>query len=333
MTAYDVTAFGESMLRLSVPVGERLARAGSFDAYVGGAESNVLGALAQLGRRCSWFSALPSNALGELVAQHFRAVGIDLAGVVWQSQGRLGTYFIEHATPPRSAQVIYDRAGSCVAQLTSGQVDWSRLLDTRLLHLTGITPALSPSCRGIVAEAISRARAAGVPFSFDINYRARLWPEEEAAPILGALAGGAALLFCSQTDAWRLFGIAGGPEEVAGALAGRFGADCVVVSAADAGVVVWEGGATGPVDCRPPAGRSPLLRQPAYPVMTVDRLGAGDALAAGVIHGWLDGDLARGVRYGVLLAALALTQHGDMVVTNQKELDALLAVGGGGIQR
>ena len=325
MTAYDVTAFGESMLRLSVPVGERLARAARFDATIGGAESNVLGALAQLGRRCSWFSALPANALGELVAQQFRAVGIDLAGVVWRPEGRLGTYFVEHATPPRSAQVIYDRAGSCVAQLTSDQVDWSRLLDTRLLHLTGITPALSQSCRLIVTEAMRRARAAGVPVSFDINFRARLWPEGEAASILGPLVEGAALLFCSQTDARRLFGIAGEPEQVAGALAGRFGADCVVVSAAAAGVIVWEVGATG---------QSPLLlRQPAYPVVTVDRLGAGDALAAGVIHGWLDGDLATGLRYGALLAALALTQHGDMVVTNQGELDALLAEGGGGISR
>ena len=319
MTAYDVTAFGESMLRLSVPVGERLARAARFDATVGGAESNVLGALAQLGRRCGWFSALPANALGELVAQQLRAVGIDLAGVVWRPQGRVGTYFVEHATPPRSAQVIYDRAGSCVAQLTSDQVDWSRLLDTRLLHLTGITPALSQSCRLIVTEAMRRARAAGVPVSFDINYRARLWPEGEAASILGPLVEGAALLFCSQTDARRLFGIAGEPEQVAGVLAGRFGADCVVVSAADAGVTVWEQGRT--------------RRQPAYQVVTVDRLGAGDALAAGVIHGWLDGDLATGLRYGALLAALALTQHGDMVVTNQGELDALLAEGGGGISR
>ena len=325
MTAFDVTAFGESMLRLSVPVGERLARAARFDAYIGGAESNVLGALAQLGRRCSWSSALPANALGELVAHQFRAVGIDLAGVVWRPEGRLGTYFIEHAAPPRSVQVIYDRAGSCVAQLTSDQVEWPRLLDTRLLHLTGISPALSQSCRLIVTEAVRRARAVGVPFSFDINYRSRLWPEREAAAILGPLAEGAALLFCSQADARRLFGMDGEPEQVAGALAGRFGADCVVVSAADAGVTVWEAGATG---------RSPqLLCQPAYPVVTVDRLGAGDALAAGVIHGWLDGDLAMGLRYGVLLAALALTQYGDMVITSQGELDALLAEGGGGIQR
>ena len=243
MTAFDVTAFGESMLRLSVPVGERLARAARFDAYIGGAESNVLGALAQLGRRCSWSSALPANALGELVAHQFRAVGIDLAGVVWRPEGRLGTYFIEHAAPPRSVQVIYDRAGSCVAQLTSDQVEWPRLLDTRLLHLTGISPALSQSCRLIVTEAVRRARAVGVPFSFDINYRSRLWPEREAAAILGPLAEGAALLFCSQADARRLFGMDGEPEQVAGALAGRFGADCVVVSAADAGVTVWEAGA------------------------------------------------------------------------------------------
>ncbi len=319
MPAYDVTAFGESMLRLSVPVGERLVRAGYFDAFVGGAESNLLGVLAQLGRRCGWFSALPANALGEWVARQLREVGIDLSGVVWEPEGRLGVYYVEHAVPPRSIQVIYDRAASCVAQLPPDRVDWTRLLDTRLLHLTGITPALSASCLALVSEATQRAHAAGVPFSFDINYRAKLWPETEAAGVLSALAHGASLLFCSQGDARRLFGIDGEPEEVATALAGRFGAGCVVVSAAGAGTIVYEHGH--------------VQRQPAYPVAVVDRLGAGDALAAGIIHGWLDGDLTLGLRYGAVLAALALTQAGDLVLTNQEELDALLAEGGGGISR
>jgi 2-dehydro-3-deoxygluconokinase len=118
-------------------------------------------------------------------------------------------------------------------------------------------------------------------------------------------------LLCSRSDARRVFGLIGTPEEVARGLAARSRARHVVVSTGSDGVVAWDG--------------AQLLRQAAVPVEAVDRLGAGDALAAGVIHGWLDGNMRRGLQYGTMLAALALSQHGDMVAVTQRELDALLA--------
>ena len=226
----------------------------------------------------------------------------------------MGTYYVEFSGPPRPIQVIYDRADSSAARLRPEQVHWAQLLDTRLLHLTGITPALSPNCQAVVSEAMVRARTAGIPISFDVNYRQKLWQPEQAAAILLPLLEGIDLLFCAHGDAVRLFGCSTAPETALRDLAARTQAQDVVMSMGDAGVLAWDG---AQMDQAPPSRR------------VVDRLGAGDALAAGVIHGWLDGDLAAGLRYGVALAALALSQHGDMVVTTPGELLQLTAAPAG----
>ncbi len=308
---FDVTTVGEVMLRLSVPAGYRLEAASQLDLAPGGAEANVVAALAQLGRRCAWFGALPSNALGRLVARHLRVAGIDLGGVVWFEAGRLGTYYVDFAVPPRPIQVIYDRADSCAARLGPEQIDWLYLLSSRILHLTGITPALSPSCHSVVTQAIARAKEAGLAISFDINYRQKLWTTDRAREVLTPLIQGVDLLFCAEGDARGLLGCEGTPEEIATRVQQWSSAHQVVISLKDRGVIASDG--------------IHFWQQPALPVQIIDRLGAGDALAAGVLHGWLDGDLQQGLQYGVALAALALSQHGDMLVTNEEEVRALLS--------
>lgn len=310
---FEITTVGETMLRLSVPAGVRLEMASQLDVRPGGAESNVAALLARLGRRAAWCGALPDSPLGRLAANHLRIAGVDLDGVHWCDDARMGLYFVEFAAPPRSTQVIYDRAASCTAQMTPTHVNWGRLLDTRLLHLTGITPALSDGCHAIVTAALAKARAAGVAVSFDVNYRAKLWTATQAAIVLAPLLTGVDVLFCSRGDAERLFELRGAPEEAVVHLAQRTGAALTVMSVGADGALAWDG--------------VTLFRQPALPAVIVDRPGAGDALAAGVLHGWLAGDVAQGLRYGVALAALALSQYGDMVITNPAELQQLL--GGG----
>ena len=312
-STYDVTTLGEIMLRLSTPAGARLESAAQLDVHPGGAEANLASLLARLGRRTAWLSALPSNALGRLAANSLRAAGVDLQGVHWCADGRMGTYYVEFSTPPRPIQVIYDRAHSCMTAFSNDQVDWERLLSTRLLHLTGITPALSPSCHAVVVEAMQRARQAGVSISFDVNYRQKLWDAETAAATLAPLVRQADIVFCGHGDAQRLFGCTGDASAALCQLAEQpltSGAQIVVMSIGSAGALCWRNGQ--------------LLQVDAVPAVIVDRLGAGDALAAGVLDGWLDGDLARGLATGVLLAALALAQHGDMVVTTRHEVLSLL---------
>ncbi len=118
------------------------------------------------------------------------------------------------------------------------------------------------------------------------------------------------LLLSGLADAGRVFGFKGEPEAVVASLRDATGAKAVLVSSGENGAYLWDG--------------SEVLHQPALPVRIIDRIGAGDALACGVIHGWFKGDLALGLRCGVTLAALALSQHGDNVITSLPEVEALM---------
>lgn len=307
---FDVTTVGEMLIRLSVPPGERLDTASRLDRFPAGAEGNVASLLARLGRRCAWIGALPDNSLGRFVTNYLRMAGVDLEGVAWQPASRIGIFYVEFAAPPRPINVIYDRTDSCAARLNREMIPWDHLLRTRLVHLTGITPALSPTCLEAMQGVITRAKAADVSISFDINYRQKLWEEAEAKAVLTPLIQGIELLFCSQTDAYRVFGYTGTPEQIVERMVEHSGARHVVVTLGAEGAIAWDG--------------AQLRHVPAIPVQIMDRLGAGDAFAAGVIHGWLAGDVAQGLRYGVVLAALALSQVGDMVVTTSEEIEALL---------
>lgn len=319
MTRFDVTTFGESLLRLSVPIGRPLQLTSQLDINIAGSESNVLAILAQLGYRCSWVSSLPDNALGRLAANQFRLRGIDLSGVVWRENGRMGNYFVEMVAPPRAIQVIYDRENSCVTQMTPAQIDWDMLLDTRLIHLSGITPALSAGCYAIMKQIVIKAHAAQVPVSFDVNYRSKLWTPVQAAEILLPLLQGTALLFCAIRDAELLYGLTGTPQEVIEQLAELTQAKNIVVSIGSEGVMGWDG--------------HQFMQQPVYETTIIDALGAGDALAAGVINGWLTNEFARGLQMGSALAAMALSQVGDMVVVTESMLDDLIEKGQRKVQR
>jgi 2-dehydro-3-deoxygluconokinase len=307
---FDVTTTGEAMIRLSVPPGTRLETTDSLDMRPGGAEANLAVALARMGRRSAWMGALPTGPLGRFMANHLRVAGVDLEGIYWSNTDRLGTYYVEFAAPPRATQVIYDRADSCAARMTVEQVNWEMLLDTRLLHLTGITPPLSASTSAMMKEAFARARAANIPISFDVNYRAKLWSEKAAADFIVPLVQGIDLFFCGRNDAKRVMGVSGEPESVVRRMAEMTKAKLVVMSLAEQGVIAFDG--------------SQIYHEPAKPVLIIDRPGAGDALAAGIIHGWLDGDLQLGLKMGVVMAALALSQHGDMLVTTPEEVATLV---------
>src|SRR5262245_686502 len=211
---FDFVSLGESLLRLSVPAGRRLDDTRSLDMELAGAESNVSVALARLGWRVGWVSRMPDQALSNAILRALRSDGVDISAVKRVPDERLGTYFIEFATPPRSTQVIYDRENSAASRMTSADVDWDYLLDTRVLHLTGITAALSDNCYDLLAEAIRRAHAAGVAVSFDVNYRARLWPPDIAGKKLRPLIQEADILFCKGADATALFNCNGEPHEL-----------------------------------------------------------------------------------------------------------------------
>lgn len=310
MASYDLTTVGETMLRLKPLRGERLVSAGQLEVHVGGAESNVAAALAQLGRRTLWASQLPEGPLGRLVTDRLRAFGVDVSRVSRLPDARLGIYFLDGgggALPPR---VIYDRRDSAFSRLKSRDVDWDAIIDGRVVHITGITPALGREALALARAALTRARAAGRITSFDVNYRQRLWSPVEARDALAQLLPSVDVLFCSLRDARLVFGYEGDGPTVLQILQADSGIERVVMSLGPNGVLAADG--------------TERLHVDAPVVDVVSRPGAGDALVAGVIDGLLDGDFPSGVHQGAALAALALTQNGDMVIVDRDELRAVM---------
>ena len=308
---FDVAGLGEVMLRLSVPAGERLDDARRLNVEYGGAECNTCVALARLGRRAAWVGRLPDNALGNAVLRAVRADGVDVSAVKQAAGERIGTYFIEYAGAPRAIQVIYDRANSAAARMTAADLDWDVLLGAKVLHVSGITAGLSDSSHAMVMEAIRRARAAGVTVSFDVNFRAKLWSAATAGERLRPLVAEADILFCKSADAAALFGCAGEPRAQLEALAKLTRAKTIFLTLGERGAALLDQGE--------------YVERPALPVQIVDRIGGGDAFAAGALDGFLDGDLRAGLERGVAMAAITLSQHGDRVLTSRAELEAVLA--------
>ncbi|HZO35498.1 MAG TPA: sugar kinase [Solirubrobacteraceae bacterium] len=305
----DATAIGEGQLRLDTAVGHPLRQASELSVTVAGAEGNVMGLLARLGNRTGLVTCLPRSSLGGKVADEYHAAGINTDAVIWRASGRVALYFVEKASPPVPSRVIFDRAGSCFADLTAADIDWGYVADSRLVHLTGITACLNDSLSAIVLRAARSGRAAGQLVSVDVNYRAQLASPAQARERLTPLLEAADAISCSRRDAKSVFGIDGEGSTVAQALSQRFGASTVLVSDGARPAVAFASGRN--LSAQPPA------------TAVVDRVGAGDALVAGFLHGYLQDDPERGLQLGVAAAALALTRYGDQLHTSLEELESL----------
>jgi len=309
---FDVVAPGEVMLRLAARPPTRLEQAQQLDVSYGGTEANVLCALARLGHRTAWISALPANVWGERLARELRGHGVDVGHVHWREGGRIGTYFIEYGVAPRPIRVVYDRKDSAFALLDESEVDWPAVAQARVVHVTGVTAALGPRPRRLFERAVESARARGALLSLDVNYRTALWSPEEARAYLEPVLRQVGLLFVGVEDARRIFRLTGEPEAVAAGLRALAPEAVVALTLGDQGSVV--------LTDRP---RRPT-RLYSLDVVT-DRVGAGDAFAAGFLHGWLTtGDAQRAQDLGTALAALKCTMWGDIAVIRPGELEELL---------
>ncbi len=314
-----MVTFGESMLRLSVPSGTRLEVTSHLDLDVAGAEANTAIALAQLGRRVTWVSRLPDGPLGRRVLRDLRASGVDVSHVSMVAGGRMGVYYVELSAPPRPVSVVYDRAGSAASAMTADDFPFDLLETASLVHLTGITPALSPECRDLTLQVADRVRSSSIRLSIDVNYRSKLWPPEQARDSVTEIASGADLVVLTREDARDVFDITGEPEEVAERARKMLETERLVLTLGEGGSL-WatEGG---------------LGAMAAFPTSIVDRLGAGDAFVAGVIDGLLDDDLEGGIRTGTALASLALSVQGDHVAATRDEIERMIEGGSRSVDR
>src|SRR5687767_11621278 len=189
------------MIRLTPPFNERLERTTSLNLTCGGAELNVAVTAACLNHEAVWVSALPDTPLGRAIVRSARAHAVDVTqvAVLPETAGRTGVYFLEEGTDPRPSAVHYDRARSVMAELAHGVFDWPAVLHgASAFMVSGITPALGPGARSETAAAIQAANSLRIPVFFDLNYRSKLWTEDEARACFVELAREVDVMFASR---------------------------------------------------------------------------------------------------------------------------------------
>ncbi len=319
---WDVLTFGETMLRLHPDFGSPLEDTDTLHLRVAGSESNMAVALARLGARVAWGSRLPNSGPGRRISGEMRRWQVDISQVIWEPEhvGRAGLFYVEYGSAPRPTTVLYDRGNSSASHLQPGDISADALAATRLLHLSGITPALGSSCAAFTKDALARAAEMGVYITFDVNYRSRLWGANEARTTLQELMSYVNLLICTKEDADILYGLVGDGGDVVKALCNTTGVPAAVLTCGASGAYALSGESAYHTP-----GRS--LGH------IVDRLGAGDAFAAGVLYGVLHDNMQMGLEYGIAMAALKHMYAGDLLLATHDEIANVAKGGSGGLHR
>ena len=327
----DLVTFGEAMVRLSPPSFRRLEQATTLDIHVGGSELNAAVAAARLGLKTSYVTRLTQNPLGRLINDRAREHGVDTSQIAWTSADRVGTYYVEFGASPRANSVIYDRAHSAIARIQPGEIDWEKALDgAKLFYTSGITPALSSSAAKSTLEAVDKARAAGALVCVDLNYRARLWTQAEAREVMTEIAKKTDILFATEEDTLRVFGIKEATyEDVARRLAETFNLQIVAITLRE-NPSVWRNHWTA---IAYETATNTVHRAPTYDIEVVDRVGSGDSFVGGFLYGYLTDGVSKGVRYGVGMSALKQTIPGDLCWATVEEVERVLDGGGLRIDR
>lgn len=323
-------AFGEIMLRLSPPGRELLMQSPRFDVWVAGAEANVARALAHLGHDVGFASAVPDNNLGRAAVSNMRGAGVDTAGIQFRGE-RIGLCFVTTGAGLRATEVMYDRAHSSFADCPSEAWDWDALLaGVDRLHLSGITPALGEVSAASAIAAAKAASARGISVSFDGNWRGKLWDRRESDPRIDLtnLVAHADIMFGNDRDMAMLLGRDFSKidedwrREGVKATFAAFPKLQMIASTARHVEHVDLHRLSARIDTRDTHARTDevVLRG------IVDRIGSGDAFAAGVLHALRTGGcIADAARIGLALAALKHSLPGDACMVRQSDIDAYLA--------
>ncbi|MGI5349141.1 sugar kinase [Streptomyces sp. CA-250714] len=314
----DVVCLGESMVTFLPARPGPLADVPSFDRAIGGAESNVACTLARAGHRARWVSRVGADGFGDHLVRTIAAHGVDTTaverdperptGIYFRTDGERATGTADPATHQAAlSEVLYYRAGSAASAMSPANVPPRALHAGRVLHLTGITAALSADCLALL-RALTSARTPtgtggglGPLVSFDVNYRVGLWctrtAPEPGPEVLRELARHSDIVFVGEDEAAAAWGVTGGPEAVRELL--REPA-VLVVKQGSAGATAFVGDGNA-------------VFAPALRVDVVSPVGAGDAFAAGFLAGTLRGlPIRERLRHGHLMAAAALTDAGDL---------------------
>ena len=341
-----ILTLGETMLRLSPKYeGDRLLSAKDFRVEPGGSESNVASALAGLGHRVRHLTKVPANALGDMVIRKLREEGVNV-DYVYRSSGRIGCYWTEIGLGPRPSRVIYDRVDSLFSNWLPNEVDWDQVFtDVVWLHSSGITPAVSPTARDFLLQAIDSALA-GTIISIDLNYRNKLWGylsenrEEQIHKIMERICSRCHYVFGNESDFEDCLGIPVSDsrakqekyQSVASAFFERFKNSKGIAVSSRVSINASENDWTGFLFLKK-KGSIERYCGPTYRITDiVDRLGAGDAFAGGLISARTSGtDWHGSLRTANANGAIVVTKPGCANFMPTEEETATFMKSRGGI--
>ncbi len=337
-----IVTFGEIMLRLSSPSYSRLIQSQQFDVHYGGGEANVAVSLANYGHEAYFVSKLPSNPLGDAAVNSLRKYGVDTSYI---SRGgeRLGIYYLETGASMRASNVVYDRKYSSIYEACAEDFDFDEIFKGKdWFHFTGITPALNDNVAHLVELACIAAKKAGCTISCDLNFRKKLWTSEKAISVMSKLMKYVDVCIGNEEDADKCLGFKpestdvskgtlniGGYESIFKQMKEKFGFKYIATSLRES-ISASDNNWSGLIY----DGTNFHLSKK-YSVRIVDRVGAGDSFAAGVIHGLLEyKDAAKAVEFAVAASALKHTIPGDFNHVNKVEVETLMnGDGSGRVQR
>ncbi len=328
-----IVCFGELLLRLTAPGSERLLQSQMLDVCVGGAEANVAVSLANFGHDVRFASVVTANPLGSAALGELRRHNVDTSAVQRAPQ-RMGLYFLEPGAVRRPSGITYDRAGSAFAEAAAGALDWASILPgADLFHVSGVTPAIGQNGADAAIRAVKAANAAGVAVSFDGNYRALLWEawRGDGPAILKEILGAATYAFINERDIALIlkssFESREGAFEAAFAAFPRLQAIACTTRQQSS---VDDQTIAGELVTRDARWGSPVHDLPGV----IDRIGGGDAFAAGALHGLLTGrDGQYTIDFAVAAGALKHSIPGDFNRVSVAEVEAAMLGGSLDVRR
>lgn len=326
-----VITLGEIMLRLATPGHTRFIQSDSFDVVYGGGEANVAVSLANYGLDAHFVSKLPDHPIGQAALNHLRRFGVNTDYIV-RGGDRVGIYYLESGASMRASNVVYDRAGSSIAEAVADDFDFDAIFeDAEWFHFSGITPALSASAADFTEKALIAAKKHGVTVSVDLNYRKKLWTPETAQKVMCNLMQYVDVCIGNEEDAEKVLGFKPeGTDIVSGKLnidgykaifkrmKEEFGFSHVVttlresLSASDNNwsALSYDG--------------EEFYHSKQYSIRIVDRVGGGDSFAGGLIYGMLSGKSNQdALEFAVAASALKHTIPGDFNLVEISEVDRL----------
>ncbi|MCI7303797.1 sugar kinase [Ihubacter massiliensis] len=338
----EIITFGEIMLRLKPEGYLRFFQNDRMEATFGGGEANVAVSLSNFGVDTAFVSKLPPHEIGAAAIRSLNSFGVDTGSIV-RGGDRVGIYYLETGASQRPSKVIYDRAGSSIAQAVSGDFDWPAIFDgAKWFHFTGITPALSENTAVLVKEACREAKKRDMTISCDLNFRKKLWSSQEAQRIMEPLMDYVDICIANEEDAEKIFGIQAEDSDVNGGklnhegycsvasqLIERFGfkyAAITLRTSLSANDNRWAAMISDGSQC---------FFSKEYEIHIVDRVGGGDSFAAGLIYGlYKNMSLKDALEFAAAASCLKHSVEGDFNRVSVEEVNALAAGDGSGrVQR